>query len=166
MLVCIKCNSHLWSQRFRGVCHHLFVDFPYGMPLLNASTGANEISGKSYKSREWPIDPKFCTHAEGDNIRNTWSYIFFSIPPQKKMGVSLTVPFALITGNARKKSCAVNDSSIGLLGLVSNFHIYGGAWPHEISRYYAPPRGGHASRRTSDSKYAKCGEQLVWSCPL
>ena len=64
----MKRNSYLWSQWFKGVCHHLFVDF-HGMPSLNASTGANEISEISYKSREWLIDPKFYTHVEGDNLQ-------------------------------------------------------------------------------------------------
>ena len=34
------------------------------------------------------------------------------------------------------------------------------AWPHGISRYHSLR---HASRRTIDSKYAKCAEQLVWT---
>ena len=64
MLVCIKRNSHLWSQRFRGVCHHLFVDFPRHAINERFHWGQRDF-GKNSKSREWPIDLKLHTRRQG-----------------------------------------------------------------------------------------------------
>ena len=63
MLVCIKCNSHVWNQRFRGVYYHSFLDYIYGMPgpVLSALIGKNQISEKKLcEPREWPIILKYC----------------------------------------------------------------------------------------------------------
>ena len=90
---------------------------------------------------------------------NIWPYRFFLYPPSKNgCPFDCSIFITAIGMIASKKSCAASNSPIAIV--VSNFHIYGGAWPHEISRYHPP---GHANRRNSDSKYAKCGEQLVWT---
>jgi len=56
MLVCIKCNSRLWSQRFRGVCHHLFVDFPRHAIIERFPCGQRDFGKKFQVARvtNWP----------------------------------------------------------------------------------------------------------------
>ena len=143
-------NSHLWSQPFRGVCHHLFVDF-HGMPLLNASTGANKISEKLQVARvtDWPK----ILHTRRGRQCLIISDPTYSLVSPKCAPLWL---FHLHYGqwhDCARKSCAMNDSPIGLL--VSNFHIYGGAWPHKIARYYAP----WGTCKSSDQRLQIC---QVW----
>ena len=104
------------------------------MPLLNASSGANKISGKSSPSRANDDKAKILHTYRGRQCVISDPTDFFVSPPSKN-GHPFDCSIS-ITANRMIASihCAVNNSPIALV--VSNFHIYGEAWPHEISRYH------------------------------
>ena len=82
-----KCNSHLWCRRFRGVCHHLFVDFPRHAIIEWGHCGQRDFGKKFCDRLTW-----YFAHTQRATVRIIWPYIFLVSP---KMGASLTVPFAL-----------------------------------------------------------------------
>jgi len=156
MLVCIKCNSHLWSQRFRGVCHHLFVDFPYGMPLLNASTGPTRFREKVTSRASDRLTRNFA-HMQRATIFVILDPTYSLVSPPKKNGRLFDCAICINYGQcAQKVLCGERFINRPTRPSLKFSYIWRGVAPWNF-KILCPPPGGAC--QSSDQRLQIC---QVW----
>ena len=125
MFVWIKCNGHLWSQRFTGVSHHLFVFVT--CLYCTHRLGPMRLWLKICEPNEWPNCPTFA-YTQRATMCNIWPGRFLNISRQKNGARWL---FHLHYGQwhnyARKVPCG--EWFTDRLSSLKFSHTYDGMWP-------------------------------------
>jgi len=152
MLVCIKGNSLLWSQRFRGLSRHLFVFIT--CLCCTHRLGPTRFREKSSVSHTSDRLARNFTPRGQQCVIGLSNYTYFSNnPPPPEKGAPLTVCIMAWQVCTQKFLCGERFTNRPIV--VSNCHTYAG---HNLIKY---PRQWQSPDQQLG--ICKCGKQLVWT---